>query len=103
MINRFVFMKLKDEWSSDSGLAAVIEETRRVLPSIPGVKGCEVGQPADAHAGKGWDVGIRLTFSSLADADAYRVHPTHKQYLEDFLEPKVEAKRAWNFSMSDAS
>ena len=103
MFERFVYLKLKDEWATDEGRALVVKESARVLPAIKEVVACRAGVPADAHAAKGWDLCLALRFESLADIETYRVHPDHKAFLEDFLAPKVEAKRVWNFEMQDLS
>ena len=99
MFERFVYLKLKDEWANDAGVAEVVKESARVLPAIPGVVSCRTGIPADAHAGKGWDLCLTLTFRTLPEIETYRVHPNHVAFLEKFLGPKVEAKRVWNFEM----
>lgn len=103
MFERFVYLKLKDEWANEEGVALVVKESARVLPSIPGVVSCRAGVPADAHAGKGWDLCLTLTFHSLAEIETYRVHPDHQAFLDTFLGPKVEAKRVWNFEMTSLS
>ncbi len=103
MFERFVYLKLKEEWGTGEGLALVVKESARVLPSIPGVVSCRSGQPADAHAAKGWDLCLILSFASLDDIESYRVHPDHVDFLENFLGPKVEAKRVWNFEMQALS
>ena len=99
MIERFVYLKLREEWANDEGRALVIAESARVLPGIPGVKSCRSGVPADTHAGKGRDLCLVLSFDTLAEVESYRVHVDHVEFLEKFLGPKVEAKRAWNFEM----
>ena len=101
MFDRFVFVKLKETWANEQGVAEVIAESRRVLPSIPGVLRCRAGAPADLHAGKGWDLCLVLGFATLEDIETYRVHPEHKKFLEEFLGPKVEAKRVWNFETEE--
>ncbi len=103
MFERFVYLKLKADWSNDEGRAEVVKESARVLPNIPGVVSCRSGVPADAHAGKGWDLALIMSFHSLADIETYRVHPDHVDFLENFLVPKVEAKRVWNFDMQTHS
>lgn len=101
MFDRFVFVKLKDAWSNEGGVAEVIAEARRVLPTIPGVLRARAGRPADDHAGKGWDLCFVLEFASLEDIETYRVHSDHQAFLTDFLEPRVEAKRVWNFESEE--
>lgn len=103
MFQRFVFLKLKEEWASADALAGVIEHSRKVLPAIPGVVECYAGKPADEHASKGWDMCLMLRFACLEDIETYRVHPAHQEFLDTFLGPKVEAKRVWNFSMQELS
>ncbi|MCP4447047.1 MAG: Dabb family protein [Myxococcales bacterium] len=101
MFDRFVFVKLKEQWANQEGVADFIAESRRVFPSIPGVLRCRAGQPADAHAGKGWDVCIVLGFASLEEIEVYRVHPAHQAFLDEFLGPRAEAKRVWNFETEE--
>ncbi len=101
MFDRFVFVKFKDQWANDQGVAEFVAESRRVLPKIPGVLRVRAGRPADAHAGKGWDVCLVLGFASLEDIEVYRVHPDHTAFLETFLAPRVEAKRVWNFESEE--
>jgi len=101
MFDRFVFVKLKEEWANEAGVAEVLAESRRVLPGIPGVVRSRGGAPADAHSGKGWDVCLVIGFETLEDIETYRVHPLHQKFLEEFLGPKVEAKRVWNFESEE--
>ncbi len=103
MFDRFVFVKLKDQWANDDGVAEFVAESRRVLPSLPGVVRVRAGRPADAHAGKGWDACLVLGFESLEAIETYRVHPKHQAFLDDFLGPRVEAKRVWNFESEELS
>ena len=103
MFERFVFVKLKEEWANETGRAELIEQTRRVLPAVPGVLSVRAGVAADAHAAKGWDLCLVLRFDSLDDIESYRVHPEHQAYLEEVLGPKVEAKRVWNFETQELS
>ena len=101
MFDCFVFVKLKGQWSNQAGVDEVIAESRRVLPSLPGVLRLRAGRPADEHSGKGWDVCLVLGFATLEDIETYRVHPLHQAFLEEFLGPRVEAKRVWNFETEE--
>ncbi len=103
MFQRFVFIKLKAEWTNADGCREVIESARKVLPTIPGVQECYAGQPADAEAAKGWDLCLMLRFATLEDIERYRIHPDHQAFLENVLAPRVEAKRVWNFDMQGLS
>lgn len=101
MFERFVYVKLKEQWADEAGRAMVVKEAGRVLPTIPGVLRCRAGVPADEHAAKGWDLCIALQFDSLADIESYRVHADHQKFLEEFLSPKAEAKRVWSFETQE--
>ncbi len=99
MFERFVYLKLTDEWANDEGRALVLKESARRLGAFKEVVAYRAGVAADAHAAKGWDLCLALQFESLSDIETYRVHPDHQAFLKDFLAPKVEAKRVWNFEM----
>jgi len=100
MIERYVFLKLKDDHATAQGRRAVIEHTRRVLASIPQVVRARVGEPADDAAGGSWDVSLAITFASIEDVEPYRVHPEHRRYVDEFLAPRLEILKAWSFAIS---
>ena len=99
MIERYVFLKLKDAHSTSAGRREVIEHTREALPKIPGVRGVAVGEPADGHAVASWDVSIVVRFDKIEDVEPYRVHPDHRAYVDEFLKPRLEVIKAWNFDV----
>lgn len=101
MFERFVYVKLKEEWDNDAGRAAVVAEAGRVLPTVPGVLRCRAGVPAAEGLAKGWDICISLQFASLDEIESYRVHPDHQKFLDEFLSPRAEAKRVWNFETQE--
>jgi len=98
MIARYVFLRLTPEYRGDA-VADIAAHSRRVLASLPHVKTLHVGQPADGHAGKGWDLSIALTFEDLEAVEAYRVHPEHRRYVDDYLKPRLQVIKAWNFDI----
>jgi hypothetical protein len=97
MIERYVFLRLKKEHTHERAL--VIQEARRVLEQIPRVTAFTVGAPADDHARDAWDVCIRVLFASIHDVEPYRVHPAHRRFVDDFLKPRIDVVKSWNFTV----
>ncbi len=97
MITRTVLVKLIDEWSTDSGRSEVAAHSKEALSAIPGVVSAEAGVPADDAARASWDVIFLVHFASMDDVEPYRVHPLHTSFLTDYLNPKAEIKKAWNW------
>ncbi|WP_428261183.1 Dabb family protein [Haliangium sp.] len=97
MVERYVFIRLKKEHAHERQL--VVSEARRVLVTIPRVASVEVGTPADDHALDAWDVSLRIRFDSIYDVEPYRVHPTHRRFVDEFLKPRIDVVKAWNFDV----
>jgi hypothetical protein len=102
MIERLQLLKLKAEHATPEGRAGVVERALAVLPGVPGVLGVTAGVPADADAGKSWDVFISLRFATLTDVDPSCTHAEHRRFVDDFLAPRVEVKKGWSFETREA-
>ncbi len=99
MIQRIVLIKLKDAYTGQEARGEVAEHSRRVLGGLPGVVQVQVGEPAEAKSAKSWDLSIVLGFARLEDVEPYRVHPEHRAYVDDYLKPRMEVIKAWNFAL----
>jgi hypothetical protein len=99
MIERYVFIRLEDPHATPAGRAAVVAETLRVLPALPGVLSVAVGTPADDDSARAWDVSIVVRFARVEDIDGYAEHPDHVVYVDDFLAPRMKVIKAWNFQV----
>lgn len=97
MIERMVLLKLKDEWATDAGRAAIVEHSMKVLPAVPQVRAVHVGVPADEASERSWDIALVIHLDSVDVLPAYAADPLHADYVANFLAPKVECKKAWNF------
>ncbi len=93
---RLVLIKLDSGAATDAGRKAVAEETRRVFPTIPGVRSITVMEVGEGDQAS-WDLCLKVGFDSLDDVPAYRVHPIHVEYVEQFLKPQLDCLKAWNF------
>ncbi len=101
MIDRVQLLKLRPEHATPEGRAGVVERALSVLPRVPGVLGVTAGVPADADAGKSWDVLISLRFATLADVEPSSAHAEHRRFVDEFLAPRVEVKKGWSFETRD--
>jgi hypothetical protein len=101
MIDRYHFLKLRPEYATPEARVEVIARCRAVLPGLPGVRSVVVGAPADPEAAQAWDVSIVVRFAALSDVGPYRADPGHRRFVDEFLAPRVEAKKAWNFATDE--
>lgn len=65
-------------------LAAMKADSDAMLPRIPSVRGYVSGTPVDigrATVAKDYDIGIVVQFDSVAEYEAYLVHPLHQELV----------------------
>lgn len=97
MITRIVLLKLKNQYSTPEGREEVASKSREVLPDLPGVRSVKVGIALDNPTRFKWDVSLVLEFDSADDLEPFRVDPAHREYVDDFLKPRLEGIRGYNF------
>lgn len=97
MIERHVLIKLKAEHAHPTARAEIAKATLEALRIIPQVRAVSVGVPADEHAGSAWDLSLVVDFDSLADVQPYMDDPGHQRFTVEYLRPKVEVVKHWNF------
>lgn len=98
-VERYVFMKFHDEWSTPEGRAEVVAKTREVFAKIPQVVEFSAGSPADEVAEAAWDLSIRVRFASYDDYPGYQSDPIHRDYVDNYMKPKVVVAKAWNMNV----
>jgi len=99
MVQRIALVKLTPDQATPEGRAAVAERALEALRPIPGVLAVTAGPPADEASAKSWDVLIMTRFATLADADAYRDHPEHRRFVDEFVAPRAAMRKAWSFEV----
>lgn len=99
MVERYVFIKLKSEHATEAGRKEVAERTLDDLDGLPGVVKLIVGTPADQHAGDAWDLSIVVVFDRYEDVAPYLSHPDHRRYVDEYLKPRLEVIKYWNFDV----
>jgi hypothetical protein len=97
MIDRIVFVKLKEVFANADERSDIVSYSREALSGVPGVLGVSVAVAADERAAADWDLCITVRFDTLDDVALYAGHPDHRAYVDEYLRPKVESLRAWNF------
>ena len=102
MIERVAIIKLKPEHANAQARANIAQRARDELGSIPGVVRLSAGYPADPASEASWAVIVTIRCASMADLDAYRAHPAHRRFADEFLAPRSEVRKAWNFVVEDA-
>lgn len=91
MINHVVLFKLKGyaEAEKEAVLRKLKEALESLKDKIEQVKYLEVGLNYELNA-KSYDVCLISHFESVADLDAYRVHPEHLKVVDLVQETTVE-------------
>lgn len=98
MLNRFVFVKLRNSTDRPS----VASAAKSCFAAVPVVKGFAVMEPADS-ASEVWDLCFRVELDSLDDVPAYIDDPAHVRFVTEVLTPAAEVKKAWNFQPNSES
>lgn len=98
MIDRIVLFKLKDDYANDAARAEIAAHSRAVLEKLSQVRSVSVGEPADEAAGQSWDISLVVVLDDLEAVAAYNVDPDHRAYVDDYMIPRVEVRKAWNFT-----
>lgn len=94
MIRHIVLFRLKDSFTGSNRTEALTELKKHIeeLPhSIDLIRRCEVGIDV-RHLETSYDIILTMDFDSMADLDAYTVHPDHQDFIrfnKDFSAAKV--------------
>ena len=78
MITHIVMFRLVDRTPESVGRAADV--LRGLAGKIPELRSLEVGVDV-LRSDRSWDIALIAWFGSLADLEAYRVHPDHQAVL----------------------
>lgn len=91
MVRRVVLLKLKEGVATDE----VLRKSYEILPKMPGVQSCRIGGPE--HPSEcDCDIVFFVDFQRMEDLPAYVDDPVHREYVENFLNPRVASKTVMN-------
>jgi len=99
MVQRLVLIKLGDPFTEPAARREIAEYSRKEIARIPGVREVTVGVPADEKTGGDWDLSLVVQFDRIEDVAPYGAHPVHRAYVDEYLKPKLEFIKAWNFAV----
>jgi Stress responsive A/B Barrel Domain len=97
MFERIAFLKLAPHAATAENRAAIARRAFDVLRPLPTVQALTVGIAADDDSAAAWDLCITAQFATPEDAAAYRVHPDHRRFADEYVAPQCEARKAWSF------
>jgi hypothetical protein len=103
MIERIVLIKVKAEYCTDAAREEIAAHSLAALEGLPGVGHVHVGVPADEASEKSWDLSIVIHFDSLRAVEQFRTNPEHRRYVDEYLRPRMEVIKAWNFRRTSAA
>src|SRR5210317_407233 len=98
MIDRLVFVRLKEEYRTESILAEIATHSEGVLRSIPQVRDIRAVTAADEQTRQDWDLLLAIRLDDVASLAPFRTDPTHRDYVDNYLKAKIEKIKGWNFA-----
>jgi hypothetical protein len=100
MIERMVFVRLKDEFRNDRQRAEIASYSQTTLQQIPQVREAFAATAADDKTSNEWDLVLAIRLDSPEDLEPFRLDPVHRQYVDNYLKPKLSHIKGWNFCRS---
>ncbi|MCO4768674.1 MAG: Dabb family protein [Deltaproteobacteria bacterium] len=97
MIERLVLLSLRPDFATPDGRAEVVARAEEVIATLPQVLEVAGSAAADERTAGAWDVCLRIHFASLDDVAAYLPEAKHRALVDDFLTPRIDALKAFNF------
>jgi hypothetical protein len=85
VLHHVVLLTLNDQ-ATDQAVEAVLDGLQRLPAAIPELRSMACGRDAGLGGGAA-DLVLVATFDSVADFEAYRVHPAHVALGRDRLRP----------------
>jgi len=98
MIERIVVVRLQDEFQTDEARGEIAAYSQRVLETVPQVVGVRVAEALDENTRKDWDLLLAIRLSAAEDLEPFRTDPVHRDYVDNYLRPKIAKIKGWNFS-----
>ena len=81
MIKHIVLWKFLDHaegHTKEENMDIVRDKLTALLPIIPSIRSFEIGKDV-LHSEMSYDMALIMTFDSLEDLEAYKIHPEHQK------------------------
>lgn len=98
MIERIVFVRLKDEYRTDTKRAEIASHSENTLRAVPQAREIRVATASDDKTQQEWDMLLAIRLDAVDDLEPFRLDPIHREYVDSYLKPKITQIKAWNFS-----
>jgi hypothetical protein len=97
MIDRMVFVRLKEEYRTDAKRVEIAAHSENMLRAVPQVRAIRVATALDDKTRQDWDLLLVIRLDGIEDLEPFRVDPVHRDYVDNYLKPKVAQIKGWNF------
>ena len=91
MIQRIVLLQIKNDQMDN-----VIKESKKIIPNLPKVKSLQVGR---LDNDSNFNLALIILFDNLQDIAEFSPNPIHRDYVDNFLKPKIERIKAYNVNI----
>ncbi|MBC8871902.1 MAG: Dabb family protein [Planctomycetes bacterium] len=98
MIDRMVFVRFKEEYRTDTKRAEIASHSENTLRAVPQVRAIRVATALDDKTRQDWDMLLAIRLDSIEDLEPFRLNPIHREYVDNYLKPKMAQIKGWNFS-----
>lgn len=81
MIKHIVLWKFLDQaegHTKEENMDIVRDKLTALLPVIPSIRSFEIGKDI-LHSEMSYDMALIMTFDSMEDLEAYKIHPEHQK------------------------
>lgn len=95
MICHLVFYRMKQGTSAQDEIR-LMEEARRRLPKVPGVRNLKAGR-SFGGPDQGYAVALAMDFNGAAALEAYRLNPDHQKFVKEIAAPLVQEVWRYDF------
>jgi len=98
MIERIVFVRLKEEYRTDTKRAEIASYSENTLRAVPQARKVRAATAADDKTKQDWDMLLTIRLDAVEDLEPFRLDPIHREYVDSYLKPKIAQIKGWNFS-----
>lgn len=96
MICHVVLIRLKNGLGDAAG-AELLEQARKLLAPIPGVRNLRLGRGLGKKAEVDYPYAVVMEFDDENALQGYQVHPDHQRFVREVVDPIQDDKRVFDY------